>query len=283
MQISKISYKSPKYPDILREIAHPPKQLFALGTLPVGPSIAIIGTRKATTYGREVTYSLAYQLAKAGVSIISGLAYGIDKVAHRAAVDAGGHTVAVLGCGLNRIYPAGHRGLAIEILQTGGALVSEYAENSSIFKSNFVARNRIVAGLGEAVLVTECKSSSGALITANFALESGKTVMAVPGNITSEYCAGPNNLIKKGAIPVTDATDVLAAMNYESGVIARQPVKAESKEEALILELLAGGTHQTDALIQASGLSAQQFANIITLMEITGKVRNLGAGQWLAK
>jgi DNA processing protein len=283
MQISKILDISPNYPDILREIPSPPKQLFMLGHLPPGPSLAVIGSRKASEYGRQVTYQIVSELAKAGLTIISGLAYGIDTVAQQATVEAGGRTVAVLGGGLNKIYPAANRNLAIKILETGGALVSEYDVGDRIYKTNFVARNRIVAGLSEAVLVTECHASSGALITVRFALEQGKTVMAIPGNITSPASAGPNNLLKKGAIPVTDATDVLAAMGYESGAIARMPVKADSAEEAQILELLRGGITQTDALIQTSGLSAQQFANIITLMEITGKVRNLGAGQWLAR
>lgn len=282
MQISKLNYDNQSYPDILREISSPPKQLYLLGELPKYPAVAIVGSRRLSDYGKSVTYQLAGELASAGLTIISGLAYGLDAVAHRAALDAGGQTIAVLAGGLDRIYPAGHRDLAKQILAKGGGLISEYDIGTETFKSNFVARNRIVSGLSLAVIIPEAAASSGSLLTANFALQQNRLVMAVPGSITSLVSAGPNNLIKTGAIPVTSSSDVLAALDLTTAgaIPAAQP---KSRDEALILELLGQGHNTSESLIKESELGASQFANVITLMEITGKVRNLGAGNWVAR
>lgn len=283
MQISKLSHKASQYPDSLRQIAHPPGQLYMLGELPDGPYVGIVGSRKATEYGKAVTFQLAGDLARAGCVIVSGLAYGIDAIAHQATVEAGGKAVAVLGTRINNIYPSGNRSLALKILNTGGAIISEYGPKDETHAGSFPARNRIISGLSLAVIVTEADASSGSLITANFAIEQDRLVMAVPGNTTSPRSAGPNNLIKKGAIVVTDASDVLAALDMASTAIKTAPVKADSKEEAMLLHLMSEGVNASQDLIEKSGLSAAQFANIITLMEITGKVRNLGAGQWISR
>lgn len=283
MQISNITYRDSQYPDRLRQISSAPKQLYILGDLTTAPYIAIVGTRRPTEYGRIVTHQLATNLARAGIVIVSGLALGIDAMAHQAAIEAGGKTVAVQACGLDRFYPSSNRRLGERILETGGAVVSEYPEGTPPLKHHFPARNRIIAGLSHAVIVPEADASSGSLITAGFALNQNRLVMAVPGNTTSLRSAGPNNLIKSGAIPVTDATDVLAALNLESPLLATTPIKADSKEEATILGLISEGHTTTQALIEESGLPASQFANVITLMEISGKVRNLGAGQWITR
>lgn len=282
MQISKVSFNDSKYPDQLREIPSPPKQLYVLGKLPTSICITIVGTRRPTDYGSAITYQLATELAQAGATIISGLAYGIDSIAHRAALDAGGTTVAVLAGGLDKVYPAGHRSLAMEILKQGGALISEYEVGIRPQKYHFPARNRIGVGLSQAVIITEATEESGSLISANLGLQQNRLVMAVPGNINSRVSAGPNNLIKSGAIPVTSSSDVLAALDLTvAGTVpSAQP---KSHDEALILELLHDGHNTSESLIKASELDAGQFANVITLMEITGKVRNLGAGQWVAR
>lgn len=282
MQITKYDFKHPKYPDLLREISSPPKQLYVLGKLPTAPCVAIVGTRKPTPYGKEVTYLLAGQLAAAGLAIVSGLAYGLDAVAHQGALDAGGQTVAVLAGGVDQVYPVGHKQLAARIVASGGGLISEYEPGTESFKSNFVARNRIVAGLSLAVIITEAAASSGSALTANYALQQNRQLLAVPGNITSLASAGPNNLIKSGAIPVTSAEDVLAALDLTTTQAVATAVP-KSADEALILALLSQGHTSSEALIKASDLGASQFANVITLMEITGKVRNLGAGQWVAR
>jgi DNA processing protein len=239
-----------------------------------------VGTRKLTDYGKQVTYQLAYELAKAGVVVVSGLALGIDAVAHHAALEAGGKTVAVLAHGLDTIQPGTNRSLGLRVEQNG-ALVSEYEVGTPIYKTNFVERNRIVVGLSQGVIVTESPASGGSMITASMALNENRQVFAVPGNITNPASAGPNNLIKTGATPVTSASDVLAMLNLSQ--ISHKPVKAQSKEEQLIVDLLSQGLNASEDLIRESSLSAVEFANIITLMEITGKVRNLGAGQWAVR
>jgi DNA processing protein len=280
MHIAKLSYEHSSYPDQLRQISNPPMSLYVLGQLPPMPYVAIVGTRRPTEYGRKVTYQLASELSRAGVAIVSGLAYGLDAVAHQAAVDSGGVAIGVLAAGLDQIYPVYNRSLAIKILKNGG-LVSEYPAGITPRKQSFVARNRIISGLCLATIVTEANASSGTLITANFALNQNRLVMAVPGPITSLRSAGPNNLIKSGAIPITDSSDVLTALNLDS--LTFTPVKADSREEARLLELLQQGVNTSEELIQHSGFTATQFANIISLMEISGKVRNLGAGQWVSK
>lgn len=282
MQVSEITYQSSKYPDLLREGVRPPMKLYVQGELPEEPMIAIVGTRGITDYGRRVTHQLAYELARAGFAIVSGLALGVDGVAHKAALEAGGKTVAVLGSSLNVVTPGSHRSLAKRILECGGAMVSEYPATTYPAKFTFPERNRIIAGLSHAVIVTEADASSGSLITVNFGLGCHRTIMAVPGPITSTRSAGPNNLIKTGAVPVTGSSDVLAALDYLGLQLPASAAKADSAIEAQVLELLRGGLSKNQELIAGSGLTPQQFANVISLMEITGKVRNLGAGVWVA-
>lgn len=280
MQITRLYYRSLNYPDQLRHIDNAPKELFVLGEMPKGPMVAVVGTRTPSDYGRQVTYKFAYELASAGVIVVSGLALGLDGVAHGAAVDAGGKTIAVLGTAINRIYPGSHRALSNRILDGHGAIVSEYPPDYPGHAGTFSLRNRIIAGLSLATLVTEAKAESGSLITARDAGQQNRTVMAVPGNITSERSAGPNNLIRQaGAVAVSDVSDILTALNLDG--ISYKPVKAKSKEEAMVIDLINKGHTTTQALIEQSQLTASQFANIISLMEITGKVKNLGAGVWV--
>jgi DNA processing protein len=280
MQISTISFQDPHFPDILTAIKPSVNRLYYLGELPKGTDklVAIVGTRKSTAYGRGVAYRLGFDLAQAGVTVVSGLAAGIDGLAHRGALDAGGRTIAVLGHGLNQIYPAQHRDMAKEILATGGALVSEYPEGTPPARYTFPARNRIIAALSDLTVVVESAQQGGALITANQAEQAGRQVMAVPGNITSPVSVGPNNLIRKGVGAVVSYTDIMTALGYLKHEAT--PVSARSPEEAKLIELIGPGSKATQDLIDASGLGAAEFANIISLMEITGKVRNLGAGQW---
>lgn len=266
---------------MLRRLDVPPTSINVLGNLPKDSLVAVVGSRKPTAYGEKMTYQIASELAQAGAVIVSGLAFGVDSIAHRAALDAGGKTVAVLACGLDRIYPAEHRGLAKEILAKGGALVSEYDIGTEPYKSNFVERNRIIAGLSMATIVTEAAQKSGALITARDAKETGRLVMAVPGNVTSVYSTGPNNLLRAGAIPITSGADAIISLGFHAREAA--PVPAQSKDEALLLRLLGEGVGTSEELINKSELGAAQFANIISLMEITGKVRNLGAGNWVVR
>ncbi len=270
-------------PPLLQTIPNPPKQLFTTG-VEIGkilsyPRIAIVGSRKVSTYGKQVTKQLAYELAKQGIVIISGLAYGVDMIAHTAALDAGGLTVAVLPTGLDKIYPAAHRQLATRI-QAHGMLVTEYPNGTKSFKGNFIARNRLVSGLSDAVLITEAAENSGTLHTARFAIEQGKKLLAVPGNITSPTSAGTNQLIKTGAIVVTCANDVLNALGITTTPQKKTKPTSTDPHEQTILDLLFDGVTDGNTLLQASGLSLQAFHHAMTMLEISGTIQPLGNDQW---
>lgn len=281
MKIQKLTPDSPDYPDYLRRIASPPKQLYYLGNfLPLleMTRLAVVGSRKVTPYGKAITSTLAREVAEQGIVIISGLALGVDGLAHNAALEAKGKTVAVLGGSLDNISPTTHRNLAEDILRQGGALVSEYAVGEPTYALNFVARNRIVSGLSDGVLITEAAEKSGTLHTANFALEQGKIVMAVPGNITSAQSAGTNNLIKAGAIPVTSSQDICEALGVDAQVSLE--LFGANEQEAILIALLKDGMSDGSELLVASELDAPIFNQTLTMLEIGGKIRPLGAGHW---
>lgn len=283
MHYSEIAYVNSQYPDQLREISHPPGRLWVAGKLRADiPLIAIVGSRKLSEYGQQVTYSLASELAAAGVGIVSGLALGADTIAHQAALEAGGYTVAVLGSGLECIYPASNRGLAQQIVQQGGAVITEQPPQMKGLKHHFPARNRIIAGLSRAVIVTEAAVTSGSLITASFGVQYNRDVMAVPGMITQQQSAGCNNLIRRGAKLITGASDILDELNLDAQITLSLP-SSNNQEEAQILDLLARGASQSHELITQSQLSASRFAQIMSLLEIRGTVRNLGSGRWVLR
>lgn len=242
------------------------------------PTVAIVGSRKPTTYGREVTEMFTRALSTKGIIIVSGLALGIDSIAHKACVDSGSRTIAILPCGPGLIYPSSHRLLAQRILESNGNLLTEYPENTPAYKQNFIARNRIISGLADIVVVTEANERSGTLHTANFALSQGKTVMAVPGPITSPYSKGTNNLIKAGAIPLTEPADIFFKLGIResktSGIIA------SNQEEYSILALLAEGVRDGQELLDKSQLELQIFNQTLTMLEINGRIRALGNNQW---
>ena len=265
----------------MRGIASPPKSLYAIGEIPDLPMIAIVGTRKPTDYGRQISYQLSSQLAKAGFCVVSGMALGVDAIVHKAAIEAGGKTIAVLGSGLDKPYPISNHGIYKEIASGAGAVISEYPLGTQAYKQNFPARNRIIAGLSLATIVTEADAKSGSLITANFALQANRTVMAVPGNISSPRSAGPNNLIKNGAQLITNIADVLAILGLQLPSMVTAKPRADSREEARIMEQLADRSLTTEQLIELTEIDAINIASIISLMEITGKIRNLGAGSWI--
>lgn len=268
----------------LLNIPQPPDFLFYVGTPPEQwtdkPKVAIVGSRKVSSYGRSVTEQLAGELSRAGVVIISGLAYGVDAVAHSAALEAGGLTVAVLPTGLDQVYPAGHHNLAKAILSSGGTLLSEYKAGSEVFRLNFIARNRIVSGLSDILLITEAAVNSGTLHTARFALEQGKTVMVVPGNITSPTSVGCNNLIKSGAVPVTSASDIFFALNIAPET-ARNNTFRGAPEEELIFKLISEGMSSQEELALASKLSSAAVYSSLTALEISGYIRPQGNGRWI--
>lgn len=210
-KIIKITMENKKYPILLKQIYDPPKCLYVMGNIEIlnNPSIAIVGCREATEYGKKAATYFSYNLAKQNVTIVSGLARGIDSYSHIGALKANGKTIAVIGSGLDIIYPKENEQLAKKIVEQGGAIISEYPLGTRPQKEHFPARNRIISGISQATLVIEAKEKSGSLITADFAMEQGKDVYSVPGNINSKNSVGTNNLIKDGAIPVSKFSDIL--------------------------------------------------------------------------
>lgn len=286
MKIKNIVLRSANLPECFKQIADPPQAIFVLGNLEplLGlPRLAVIGSRKVTPYGRQVTEQLTRGLAAEGIVIISGLALGVDGLAHRAALEAGGRTIAVLPCGLDRIYPSSHYHLAKEVVAKGGVLISEYPEGSEPYPVNFIARNRLVSALSDGVLITEAAGKSGTLHTAGFALEQGKTVMAVPGNINSPLSVGTNNLIKSGATLVTETRDVLLALDLDINDAKQTSIFGANQEETAILELMKNGLTDSGELLSRSRLSTSVFNQTLTMLEITGKIKPVGAGNWLLK
>ena len=282
MKVNKVLLNASGYPPVLAQMSGAPKELFVAGELDellARPRVAIVGSRHVSAYGRQITTNLAAELAGQGIVIISGLALGVDALAHRAALEAGGLTLAVLPGPIEQIYPSSHTQLARQIVDGGGVLVSEYPDGTPAFRWNFVARNRIVAGLSDALLITEAAEKSGTLHTARFALELGRDVLAVPGNITSPLSAGTNNLIKSGAMPATSAEDVLHALNLKPAAKARRVKGANDAEQSLI-DLLAKDISDGAELLEQSKLEVGEFNQTLTMLEISGKIRSLGANQW---
>jgi DNA processing protein len=281
VEIKHINPRGHLYLELLKELAHMPALLYLKGSLPANRqiSVAIVGSRKPTPYGKEVTFKLAYDLAKRGIVIISGLAYGVDSIAHRGALEAGGTTIAVLPSGLDHTYPAGHRRLAEEIVEKGGALISEY-ESGNPRKYQFLARNRLISGLADAVIITEAGERSGTLSTTNHALDQNKEVFAVPGNITSLLSIGPNRLIQQGAHPLLSADDVIEVVAPH----LLQPQAAlplgSNPAETMIIDLLQKGIRETGTLQQQSGLNASEYASTLSMLELQGTIRSVSVNQW---
>jgi DNA processing protein len=283
MKINKLTFQSSDFPEALTTIPSPPRVLYVAGNsladLVSRPCVAIVGSRKVSPYGQAVTTRLAGELARAGVVIVSGLALGVDAIAHRAALDAGGLAIAVLPCGLDNICPRTNYGLAMDILRQGGALVSEHPDNTPMNLGRFIARNRLVSGLSQITLITEASAKSGTLHTAQFALEQGREVMAVPGNITSATSAGTNNLIKVGAAPVTKVTDIFDVLGIQPATKRALPY-GDTPEQQAIIDLIANGEEDGTAILYHSKMDVSSFNQNLTMLEITGKVRSLGNNKW---
>jgi DNA processing protein len=256
------------YPHRLAELYDPPEALFVRGEIEVlpDPGVAVVGARSCSAYGAQVARSLARELAMAGLVVVSGLARGIDGEAHRGALEGGGRTIAVLGCGIDRDYPRSHAELARRIASSG-AVVSEYPSGVEPAPWRFPARNRIIAGLALATVVVEARERSGALITADFALELGRDVFAVPGEITSGLSVGTNDLLRQGAAPLTAARDVLDALGVEMEPSAASSVSGPA---AAVLAILGSGASGADELTRASGLSSAEVAAALVELELTG-------------
>ncbi len=279
-----VTWESAQYPRRLSEIASPPPMLYVWGDLRAEDrlAVAIVGTRRPTPYGMAVAREVAAAMAVHGVTVVSGLARGIDRAAHEAALEAGGRTLAVLGSGLDEVYPPEHRGLAQRIAAQG-AVVSDYPLGTRPEAGNFPPRNRIISGLSLAVVVVEAGASSGALITAHFAAEQGRDVLAVPGNITSRASRGCNRLIRDGAMPLTSVDDLLEVLNLD--VVARQESAAEQlpeePDERKVYQALAGEPVHVDELGARCGMPIARVTAALAMLELKGRVRQVGGMQFM--
>lgn len=264
----------PAFPPLLAAIHDPPPGLFLRGAADAGTlaatAVAIVGARSCSPYGAQVARTLGRELAAAGVVVVSGLARGVDGEGHRGALEAGGTTVAVLGCGIDRDYPASHRDLAERIAETG-LVVSEYAPGVEPAPWRFPARNRIVAGLSVATVVVEAREASGALITADLALDEGREVFTVPGEITSALSAGTNALLRLGAVPLTGANDLLTALGIADQALVR-PAADPAAAAGDVLARIRDAPAAADELARLTGRTAGELAAVLTELELAGHV-----------
>ena len=267
----------PDYPPLLREIHAPPSVLYYRGTLPTGLSVGVVGTRRATPYGLEVTRRIVRPLIQSGITIISGLAYGIDIAAHRAAIEAGGSTVAILAS-IIEVVPASHREVALQMLERG-AIICEYPPGTLPQKGLYPARNRIISGLSRATVVVEAPEKSGALITAAAALDQNRDLFAVPGRVLDDTSDGPNQLLRLGAGLIRDGTDLLEALGLEATGKQRPAPTPANSEERLIIEALSS-PHHFDELVAETGLPSAELGSLLTIMEVEGKLRHLGGSTY---
>ena len=280
-----LSFWDPAFPPLLRQLPDPPAMLYGRGHLPEGPALAIVGARLATEFGRRFTERLAAELAAAGLVIVSGLARGIDAAAHRGALAGGGQTIAVLGCGVDRVYPAENDRLYHQIIEQG-AVLSEYPPGSEPLPGHFPGRNRIISGLSQGTLVVEAGRDSGSLITAEFALEQGREVMAVPGAIDRKTSYGPNLLIKQGAHPVTEPIDILdifgVVQDRDRAAAAGPPEELQLPDPARrVLGFLDLTPRHCDQLAGESGLTPMELSAILLHLELRGYAEKLPGGCYI--
>lgn len=284
--VSMLTWRDAAYPALLREIEGSPPVLYLKGRLSEADrfALAVVGTRNADTYGQQATERLVTELARGQVTIVSGLALGIDTCAHSTALNSGGRTIAVLACGLDVVYPTRNAALARRIAEEGqGLLISEYPLGVKPESGNFPARNRIISGLAQGVLVVQAGTKSGALLTAEFATRQGREVFAIPGNIFSSRCSGTNDLIRNGAHLVQDVRDILDALNLfmlPQRVEAQQALPENSEERAL-LALLGHEPVHINTLIRDSDLPAPTVTAALTMLELKGLVTDVGSAQFV--
>ena len=284
MNIKKLSPQENEFLQFTSVIDNPPKCLWYIGNLPKRrPTVAIVGSRKPTDYGKSVNISLTTELAHRDAIIVSGLAIGHDSIAHQACLDAGGTTVAVIGNGLDSIYPKRNEHLAERIIESGGAIISEYSPGTPVYPSHFLERNRLISALADVVIIIEAGERSGTLNTAAHALAQGKEVMAVPGNITSPLSRGCNRLIAQGATPILspdDVLDVLGLTKDNSGSEVANQINFDSPDAQLLYDLLHSGINDGDQLILKSGLAPADFSMAITILELNGYIKATGNNKY---
>lgn len=286
-EIQKININSPQYPEPLKKIINPPQDLYYRGNLDTQnkPVFAIVGTRRCSDYGRQATMEIVSELSRIGFIIVSGMARGIDTVAHQTALDNGARTIAVLGTGIDKksIYPQENIELAENIIKKGGAVISEFKPGTPGHKSNFPQRNRIISALSLGTIVIEAKFRSGALITANYAFKQKKKVFALPGSIYCPNSRGCHSLIKKGAILAENANDILQALQLNL-TISKKEIISDSKEEKIIIETLCNKKAMSiDEIIEKTKLSPAKINSTLTGLEIKKIIKNLGGNIFTIK
>lgn len=282
LKIGVVTILDREYPENLRDLEGAPSVLYFKGRLKSSDvnSVAIVGSRKMSSYGREVAQKFSAELASFGVTIVSGLAKGIDTAAHVGVLSVGGRTIAVLGQGLDSVYPPENTALADKIIKSGGAILSEYPLGTPALPINFAVRNRIVSGLSAAVVVIEGAEKSGTLLTASHAAEQGKTVFAVPGQVTSPLSAAPHFLLKNGAKIATSVSDILEELDLQMKVDKEkiEKIMPSSKEEAKLIEILEMEPLHLDELVRITRGKTAEISARLTIMEMKGMVKNLGQG-----
>ena len=280
-----LTWQDASYPDRLKEIDQPPPVLYVRGDyLPDDLfAVAIVGTRRVTPYGRQITEELSAFLAANGITVISGLARGVDAIAHQSTLKAGGRSIGVLGSGVDKIYPPEHRGLAEQMMERG-AIISDYAPGTPPDASNFPPRNRIISGLSLAVVVIEAGETSGALITAEFAAEQGREVFAVPGSILAPQSKGTNKLIQQGALPLLSVNDLMQALDLTrvgEHKAARKIIPAD-ETEARLMNVLGNEPLHVDEIRNQTELPIEKVSAALALMELKGMVRQVGGMNYVA-
>ena len=284
-RVQAVTWHDSEYPAPLKEIHDPPPVLYIRGNLiPEDQrSVAVVGTRRATAYGRQVAQQLSHDIAQSKVTVVSGLAYGVDAVAHRAALDAGGRTIAVMASGVDVIYPREHQNLA-ERIAGNGALISEHPVTTSPRAENFPRRNRIMSGIALGTVVVEAGDRSGALITARHALEQNREVFAVPGNVFSPNSKGTNNLImRSGAKLVSDFKDVLEELNltWVGQQIEMEALFPANDDESKIIGYLTNEPIHIDEITRSSGMDISTVSSVLAMMELRGMVRQTGGMSYI--
>jgi len=275
MNIKYIKNSHEEFPELLREIPHIPKGIHIKGA-PIGeePKIGIVGTRRASVQGIRIAQECAAELARSGVTVVSGLAMGIDTAAHTGVIQEKGKTIAVLANGLDRVYPRQNEKLAKDILDLGGTIVSEYPEGAEMYPSNFLARNRIISGLCTGVIIIEAPERSGALATARYAVEQNRDVYAVPGPVHSVNYAGSNNLLKEGAKVITSAKDVLLELGIEQEKdIATLPLLDETQKAIMSAFKTAEGLLSIDKIKEMTKIGISEINSALTRLVIQGVVK----------
>lgn len=283
--IQKIDIKSADYPARLRDIPNPPKQIYCKGNIELlrARSVGVIGARKNTVYGKNVAIMIGKRLAESGLAVTSGLAMGIDAFSHEGALEADGKVIGVLGSGINQMGPWRNRELMKRGLEKGGLVISEYAPDEPAYKGTFPARNRIISGLSEALVIVEAGLNSGSLITAKHASEQGRPVYAVPGNINSQSSIGTNLLIRDGAVPLVIIDDLIRDIGVD---INRDPeirpdLDADEEKVFEIVRVMSGPT--VDEIIRGTGFDPQLVNSILTIMEIKGVVESYAGRIYISR